>query len=79
MNRANSLEEGNQTSEGMDIILAESERLTNTKLELLKKIYDSEPYCSVCGKKLETGDRVDRYWPYFAQYNRCRKCLMVRR
>lgn len=34
------------------------------------------PKCRECGKQLAAGDQVDGHWPYFSQYNLCRKCML---
>lgn len=32
------------------------------------------PRCAKCGKRLHIGDQVDANWPWFDDYNMCRKC-----
>ncbi len=49
--------------------------LTQESIDFWEKEYGAKLYCSKCGKRLQPGDKKDHHWPYFDDYNRCRKCL----
>jgi hypothetical protein len=49
--------------------------LTQESIDFWEKEYGVKLYCSKCGKRLQPGDKKDHHWPYFDDYNRCKKCL----
>ena len=49
--------------------------LTQESIDFWEKEYGMKMTCSKCGKRLEPGDQKDHYWPYFSDYNRCKKCI----
>jgi hypothetical protein len=49
--------------------------LTQESIDFWEKEYGAKLYCSKCGKRLQPGDKKDHHWPYFDDYNRCKKCL----
>ena len=49
--------------------------LTQESIDFWEKECGTKLRCSKCGKRLQPGDQKDHHWPYFDDYNRCRKCL----
>jgi len=49
--------------------------LTQESIDFWEKEYGIELRCDICNARLQPGDQKDHFWPYFTDYNRCRKCL----
>ena len=55
--------------------ISSSDILTKESIESWEKETGMELRCAICGSRLQPGDQKDHFWPYFSDYNRCRKCL----
>jgi len=59
----------------MRVYVCMHDTVTQEQIDFLEKEYGMTMTCSTCGKRLEPGDRKDHHWPFFDDFNTCKKCM----